>query len=120
MASSASRCCSAVMGSGAWRADSACVGSTCEFGGGLAVAAAAANLGSGVEKDLYLCVGEDGGANVATLHNDSAGLAQSALLPDHPSAKMGMDGYLGSGGGDVGLADATGDVHAVQEDPITV
>src|ERR1700733_15470504 len=87
---------------------------------GLAVSAATANFGSSVEEDLDLCVREDGGADVAALHHDAAGLAQSALLLDHPSAKVRMDGHLGGSGGHVRLADAAGDGHAVQQDPNTV
>ena len=64
------------------------------FGSGLAVAAIAADLGGCIEKDFDFGVGKDGRANVAALHDDSTGFAESALLLDHPGAEMGVDGDL--------------------------
>ncbi len=40
------------------------------------------------------------------------------MLLDHPGAKLGVDGDLGGGGGDVCLADAAGDVEAVEQDTV--
>ena len=85
---------------------------------GLTVAAVAADLGSRVEKDFYFGVGKDGGADIAAFHDDASGLAEGALLLDHPGAETRMDGDLGGGGGDVGLADAAGDVDGVEQDAI--
>ncbi len=87
-------------------------------GSGLAEAAVAANLGGCVEEDFDLGVGKDGGADVAAFHDDSTGFAEGALLLNHPCTEAGMDGDLGGGGGDVGLADAAGDVNGVEQDAI--
>src|SRR5579871_1440053 len=59
--------------------------------GDLTVTPIPAHLRCGIEKDLDLGVREDGGANIASLHNDTASRAQSSLLLNHPGAELGMD-----------------------------
>ena len=94
------------------------VGDGDRFRSGLAVAAVATDLGCSVQEDFDFGVGKDGGADVAAFHDDATGFAEGALLLDHPCAQMRMDGDLGGGGGDVGLADAAGDVEGVEQDAV--
>jgi hypothetical protein len=87
-------------------------------GSGLEEAAVATDFGGGVQEDLDLGVGEDGGSDVAALHDDSARGAECALLIDHPGPELGVDGYLRCRGCDVRVADTAGDIAPVEEDAI--
>src|SRR5882757_2871034 len=88
------------------------------FGSGLTVAAVASDFGGSVEKDFHFGVGEDGGADVAAFHDNATGFTEGALLLNHPGAEAGMDGDFGGGGGDIGLANAAGDVDGVEQDAV--
>ena len=69
----------------------------------------------GVEEDLYVGVGENFGPDVAAFHDHSAGGAQFALARHHPLADFGMHRDPRRRLRYVGLADATGDVAAIEE-----
>ena len=119
MASSEMRCCSAVTGSGAWRAEFCLSVGRVTCGSGRPGGSGGCRGPRGQRReDLYFGVGEDGSADVAAFHDDTAGFAEGALLLDHPGAEVRVDGDLRGCGGDVGLANAAGDVHAVEQDAV--
>ena len=84
----------------------------------LVVAAQAPHFGSGVQKDLYLCVGKDNRANVAALHHHPALCAHLLLQADHPGANGGKDAYPGCCVGDDLIAEQAGNVFAVEQNAI--
>jgi hypothetical protein len=86
--------------------------------GVLAVATAATHLRSRIEEDFHLSIRKYGCTYISSFHDDAARLAKLALGFDHPGAKLGVDGDLGGAGGDVGVADAAGDVHSVEQDAV--
>ena len=90
----------------------------CGGAGILLVAAQAAGFGRGIEKNLYVGVGEDDGADVAAFHDDTAFTAEVALEVDEPGANGGVNADTGGSLGDVGVANAFGDVFAVEEDAV--
>src|SRR5581483_9402618 len=83
-------------------------------------AAAAANFGSGVEKDLHLRVREYGRSNVAALHHHCAGCAEIALLADHPLADSRMNRDSRGSLGDVLFANALRYVSVVELHAIAI
>lgn len=91
-----------------------------ETGGKLLKSPIAADAGIGIEEDLDFGIGEDGGADITAFHNDAAGEAEDALLRDHPGTDAGVDRDAGGTGGDIGLANAAGDIGAIEKDAIAL
>lgn len=69
-------------------------------------------------EDLHFGVREYCGADVAALHDNSASSTEGALLKNHPRAEIVVDRDLRSGGGDVLVADAAGDVGSIEQNAI--
>src|ERR1019366_9436641 len=61
---------------------------------------------------------KDRGTNIAAFHHYTTLGSEGALLLHHPRAKMRMNGYPRGRGGDVGLANAPRNVHAVEQDAV--
>ena len=72
----------------------------------------------GVEKDFYVSLGKDLGADVSALHDHAAAGAHFLLPGDHPLPHSGMDRHPRGGLGDVGFAHSLAHVAAVEEHPV--
>ena len=88
--------------------------------GVLLVAALAAGLRRSIEEDFYIGVGKNDRPDVAAFHDHAAAAAEIALEFDHPRANVGMNADARGSLGNVGIADAFGDVGAVEKDTIAV
>src|SRR5580658_8396931 len=84
--------------------------------GVLLVAALAARFRRGIEKNLDVGVGEDDGADVAAFHDHAAAAAEVALEIDHPGANVGVNADARGSLGNVGVANALGDVGSIEKD----
>src|SRR6266702_5499738 len=76
------------------------------------------HFGSRIKKDLHFSVGKHRGADIAAFHHNSACRSKSALLLNHPRAKMRMNGYSGGRAGDVRLANTPRNIHAIEQDAV--
>lgn len=81
----------------------------------LTPAALGADFGRRSEKNLQLGVGKDYCADVASLHNDAARFASTALFCDEDVANAGIHGDFRGGLRNFGGANCGGDVFAVEE-----
>src|SRR5207245_3567343 len=71
----------------------------------------------GVEENLQVGVGKNLGADVASFHDDPADDTQFALLGRHPLTDFRMHGHARSGLGHVSLANARGNIVAIEQPP---